>query len=160
MKPLRPFSRRGARAPLLCLAAGALLTVAACAPTRPPAAPQVTPINATIKLGRIADKRFLTRVDVEQARAYPGYGVGVGAASGGGWGGGGVGVGFAFDLTRLLNRQPAQQIDIFEYRVNATDGTTVTVNGPAAPGLEPGNCVRVIYPDGGREPALTPSNEC
>ncbi|TWG78813.1 hypothetical protein L602_000900001170 [Cupriavidus gilardii J11] len=150
----KPLSRT------LYIGAAVLVAAAGCAPTQPTPPPQVTPLNATIKLGRIADKRFVSRVDVEQARAYPGYGVGVGAASGGGWGGGGVGVGFAVDLTRLLNRQPTQQVDIYEYRVNALDGTTITANGPAAPGLDPGACVRVIYSDGGREPGITPSNEC
>jgi hypothetical protein len=124
----------------------------------------VSAVNATVQLGRITEKTFLTRMDVADAgySGYSGYGVGVGAG-GGSWGGGsGMGVGFAVDLTRLLNRgqQPVQQIDIFQYKVATTDGTTVVANGPAAPGMEPGNCVRVIYPAGQREPQIAPSNEC
>lgn len=140
-------------------AAVALASACARSPSAPPA-PQITPVNATVKLGRIAEKRFVTRVDVEQARGYSGYGVGVGAASGGGWHGGGVGVGLAFDLGRLLNRQPVQQVDIFAYEIKLNDGTSATINGPAAPGLDIGSCVRVVYADGRREPGLAPSNEC
>lgn len=143
------------------MAAAVAVLTGACArsPSAPPA-PQITPVNATVKLGRIAEKRFVTRVDVEQARGYSGYGVGVGAASGGGWSGGGVGVGLAFDLGRLLNRPPVQQVDIFAYEIKLNDGTAATVNGPAAPGLDVGSCVRVVYADGRREPGLAPSNEC
>jgi hypothetical protein len=139
---------------LCCL----LPILAACNSTPP--APQVTPLNATIKLGRVTDKTFLTRIDVTDSAGYGGYGVGVGAAGVGGGGGGGVGLGFSIDLTRLFNRQPQQQIDLFQYKVRANDGTLASVNGPAAPGLEPGACVRLIYPDGSTEPRLAPSNEC
>jgi hypothetical protein len=142
------------------------LLLAACStgPSAPPAA-QVTPVNATVQLGRISEKTFLTRVDVADAGGYPGYsGYGVGVGAGGGsWGGGsGMGVGFAVDLTRLLNRgqQPVQQMDIFQYKVAITDGTTVVANGPAAPGLEPGDCVRLIYAAAQRDPQIAPSNEC
>lgn len=141
------------------VAVAALASACASSPSAPPA-PQITPVNATVKLGRIAEKRFVTRVDVEQARGYSGYGVGVGAASGGGWHGGGVGVGLAFDLGRLLNRPPTQQVDIFAYEIRLTDGTNATINGPSAPGLDVGSCVRVVYADGRREPGLAPSNEC
>ncbi len=152
--PVRAAAMAVAAATVAALAGGC-----ASSPSAPPA-PQITPVNATVKLGRIAEKRFVTRVDVEQARGYSGYGVGVGAASGGGWHGGGVGVGLAVDLGRLLNRQPVQQVDIFAYEVKLNDGTNATINGPAAPGLDVGSCVRVVYADGRREPGLAPSNEC
>lgn len=142
-----------------------LLVIAACGttPSAPPPA-QVSAVNATVQLGRITEKTFLTRMDVTDP-GYPGYsGVGVGVGAGGGsWGGGsGMGVGFAVDLTRLLNRQqqPVQQVDIFHYKVATIDGATVSANGPAAPGLEPGNCVRVIYSGAQRDPQIAPSNEC
>jgi hypothetical protein len=134
-----------------------LPVLAACSSTPQP--PQVTPLNATIKLGRVTEKTFLTRIDVAQAPAYGGTSVGVGAAGGGG--GGGVGVGFAVDLSRLFNKPaPAQQVDLFQYKVRAMDGTIASVNAPAAPGLEPGTCVRLVYPDGSQEPRMAPSNEC
>ncbi|MBB2915646.1 hypothetical protein [Cupriavidus alkaliphilus] len=139
---------------------GLLPVLAACSSTPQP--PQVTPVNATIKLGRVTERVFLTRLDVAQVPPYYGGGtsVGVGAASGG-HGGGGVGVGFAFDLSRLFNKPaPVQQVDLFQYKVRTLDGAMVTANAPAAPGLEPGACVRVIYPDGGQEARLAPSNEC
>lgn len=133
--------------------------LAACSTT--PAAPQVTPVNATIKLGRVTGKTFLSRVDVPQGASYGGYGMGVGGvAGGGGGGGGGVGMGVSVDLTRLINRQPPPQMDLYQYKVKATDGTVAEVNGPAAPGLEPGACVRLIYPDGSTQPQMAPSNEC
>ncbi len=131
--------------------------VAAC--TSAPAGPQVTPINAMVKLGRVTEKTFLTRIDVANSN-YSGYGVGVGAAGASGGGGGGVGVGFSMDLTHLFNRQPPQQVDLYQYKVRATDGTMAQVNAPAAPGLEPGACVRLIYPDGSTQPQMAPSNEC
>jgi hypothetical protein len=141
------------------LALAALLAALAGCNTAPPA-PQVTPLNATIKLGRVTEKTFLTRIDVADSAGYGSYGgVGVGAVGGSG-GGGGVGVGFSFDLSRLFNRPPAQQIDLFQYKVRTIDGTIAAVNAPAAPGLEPGACVRLIYPDGGSDPRLAPSNEC
>ena len=136
----------------------AACTVAACSSA--PAGPQITPVNATIKLGRVTEKTFLTRIDVANTNNYGGYGVGVGAAGASGGGGGGVGVGFSVDLTRLLNRQPPQQVDLYQYKVRATDGTVAQVNAPAAPGLEPGTCVRLIYPDGSTQPQMAPSNEC
>ncbi|WP_454765053.1 hypothetical protein [Cupriavidus campinensis] len=139
-------------------AAGLLAALSACATA--PAAPQITPVNATIKLGRVTEKAFLTRVDVTDTASYGGYGVGVGAAGAGGGGGGGVGMGFSIDLTRLFNRQPPQQIDLFQYKVQATDGSVAAINAPAAPGLEPGACVRLIYPDGSALPQMAPSNEC
>lgn len=139
-------------------AMAAAVIVAAC--NTAPSAPQVTPVNATVKLGRVTEKSFLTRVDVADTASYGGYGVGVGAAGVGGGGGGGVGMGFSIDLTRLFNRQPPQQIDLFQYKVQATDGTVATVNAPATPGLEPGTCVRLIYPDGAAQPQMGPSNEC
>jgi hypothetical protein len=71
-----------------------------------------------------------------------------------------VGVGFSFDLSRLFNRPPAQQVDLFQYKVRTIDGTIASVNAPAAPGLEPGACVRLIYPDGSNDARLAPSNEC
>jgi len=150
---------RAAAVAAMATAVAVLAGACASSPGVPPA-PQITPVNATVKLGRIAEKRFVTRVDVEQARGYSGYGVGVGAASGGGWSGGGVGVGLAFDLGRLLNRAPVQQVDIFAYEIKLNDGTAATINGPAAPGLDVGSCVRVVYADGRREPGLAPSNEC
>lgn len=128
-----------------------------------PASPQVSPVNATVKLGRVSEKAFLSRVEVPDGgyAGYGGTGVGVGVGAGsGGWGGSGVGVGFAVDLTRLLNRPPPAQIDLFQYKVTLVDGSTATVNAPAAPGLEPGTCVRVVYPDGRTEPYMTPSTEC
>ncbi len=139
--------------------AALLATVAGCN-TAPPA-PQVTPLNATIKLGRVTEKTFLTRIDVVNDAGYGNYGgVGVGAVGGSGGGGGGVGVGFSFDLSRLFNRPPAQQVDLFQYKVRTIDGTIASVNAPAAPGLEPGACVRLIYPDGSNDARLAPSNEC
>ena len=70
--------------------------VAACASSTP-SGPQITPVNATVKLGRVTEKTFLTRIDVANP-TDSGYGVGVGAAGvGGGGGGGGVGVGFSMD---------------------------------------------------------------
>lgn len=142
------------------LAGGLLSLLAACQTT--PSPPQVTPLNATIKLGRVTGKTFLSRIDVPDDSYGGTYGgVGVGGVVGGGGGGGGGGVGLSVDLTRLLNRRPPAQIDLFEYKVRATDGTVATVNGPAAPGLEPGACVRLIYPDGSTQPPrLAPSNEC
>ncbi|MFS8933150.1 conserved hypothetical protein; putative lipoprotein [Cupriavidus taiwanensis] len=139
---------------------GALPVLAACSSTPQP--PQVTPVNATIKLGHVTERVFLTRLDVAQVPSYYGGGtsVGVGAASGS-HGGGGVGVGFAFDLSRLFSKPaPVQQVDLFQYKVRTLDGAMVSANAPAAPGLEPGACVRVIYPDGGQEARLAPSNEC
>ncbi|SOZ36147.1 hypothetical protein [Cupriavidus neocaledonicus] len=145
--------------PLAFLTLCGVLMLAACSSTPQP--PQVTPVNATIKLGRVTERVFLTRLDVAQVPSYYGGGtsVGVGAASGGH--GGGVGVGFAFDLSRLFNKPaPVQQVDLFQYKVRTLDGATVLANAPAVPGLEPGACVRVIYPDGGQEAQLAPSNEC
>ncbi|BDB25565.1 hypothetical protein Tamer19_75190 [Cupriavidus sp. TA19] len=138
---------------------GLLPLLAACSST--PQSPQVTPVNATIKLGRVTERTFLTRMDVAQAPAYYGSGTSVGVGAAGGGGGGGVGVGFAFDLSRLFNRPaPVQQIDLFQYKVRTMDGAMVSANAPAAPGLEPGACVRVIYLDGSTDPRLAPSNEC
>jgi len=147
----------------LLAAASAMCAVAACSSA--PAGPQITPVNATIKLGRVTEKTFLTRIDVPNNAnygGYGGYGVGVGAAGASG-GGGSVGVGFSVDLTHLLNRQPPQppqQMDLYQYKVQAMDGTVAQVNAPAAPGLEPGTCVRLIYPDGSTQPQMAPSNEC
>ncbi|TPQ43213.1 hypothetical protein [Cupriavidus pinatubonensis] len=141
--------------------AALMATIAGCN-TAPPA-PQVMPLNATIKLGRVTEKTFLTRVDVAtDGGGYGNYGgVGVGAVGGSGGGGGGVGVGFSFDLSRLFNRPPPpQQIDLFQYKVRTIDGTMASVNAPAAPGLEPGACVRLIYVDGSSDARLAPSNEC
>lgn len=139
------------------LAAACLM--AACSST--PSAPQVTPINATVKLGRVTEKNFLSRVDIPQASSYGGYSSVGGVAAGGGGGGGGVGVGFAVDLTQLFRKpQPPVQMDLFQYRVKTADGLVAEVNGPAAPGLEPGACVRLIYPDGTTQPQMAPSNEC
>lgn len=148
------------KTPLTLVLAAALTVLAGCNTTPP--APQVTPLNATIKLGRVTEKTFLTRIDVADNAGYGNYGgVGVGAVGGSGGGGGGVGVGFSFDLSRLFSRPPPQQqIDLFQYKVRTLDGTIASVNAPAAPGLEPGACVRLIYPDGGSEPRLAPSNEC
>lgn len=149
------------RAVLLPAALAATL-LAGCATQPQP--PQVTPIQATIKLGRITERTFLSRVDVNDSANYGanygGYGVGVGAAGVGGGSGGGVGLGFSVDLSRLLNKQPPPQIDLFQYKVQAQDGTVATVNAPALPALEPGACVRLIYPDGGAQPRIAPSNEC
>lgn len=142
------------------LVLAALLAALAGCNTAPPA-PQVTPLNATIKLGRVTEKTFLTRIDVADGAGYGSYGgVGVGAVGGGGGGGGGVGVGFSFDLSRLFNRPSVQQVDLFQYKVRTIDGTIASVNAPAAPGLEPGACVRLIYPDGSSDARLAPSNEC
>ncbi|MGY8525786.1 hypothetical protein [Paracidovorax citrulli] len=144
-----------------CLLAALLGTVLAAGCATQPSPPRVTPVNATIQLGTIAEKRFLSRVNVEQAPGYgPGYSsVGIGAG-GGSWGsGGGVGIGFAFDLNRLLNPPPPVQVDLYEYRVNTRDGGTITVSAPAIAGLETGSCVRVIQ-TGQREPGIEPSNEC
>ncbi|WP_019449536.1 hypothetical protein [Cupriavidus sp. BIS7] len=155
--------------PLLAAAStvSAVLAVTGCSTA--PAGPQITPVNATIKLGRVTEKTFLTRIDVPNNANYGGsggygggYGVGVGAAGASG-GGGSVGVGFSVDLTHLLNRQPPQppqQMDLYQYKVQAMDGTVAQVNAPAAPGLEPGTCVRLIYPDGSAQPQMAPSNEC
>ncbi|QUN27992.1 hypothetical protein KB879_28750 [Cupriavidus sp. KK10] len=138
---------------------GLLPALAACSSTPPP--PQVTPVNATIKLGRVTEKTFLTRLDVAQVPPYYGGGTSVGVGAAGGGGGGGVGVGFAFDLSRLFSKPaPVQQVDLFQYKVRTMDGAIVSANAPAAPGLEPGACVRVIYPDGSQEARLAPSNEC
>ncbi len=154
-----PKPARARRLARLLPALAALMALAACNTT--PSAPQVTPVNATIKLGRVTEKTFLTRIDVADP-GYNGYGgVGVGGVVGGGGGGGGGGVGLSIDLTRLFNRQPPQQVDLYQYKVKATDGTVVSVNGPAAPGLEPGTCVRLVYPDGSTQPPrMAPSNEC
>lgn len=142
---------------LSTLAAACLM--AACSST--PTAPQVTPINATVKLGRVTEKNFLSRVDVPQGSSYGGYSSVGGVAAGGGGGGGGVGVGFAVDLTQLFRKPPPPlQMDLFQYRVRTSDGLVAEVNGPAAPGLEPGACVRLIYPDGATQPQMAPSNEC
>ena len=138
-------------------AMAAACVAAACSST--PAGPQITPVNATVKLGRVTEKTFLSRIDVPASNGYGSTGVGVGGVAGSG-GGGGVGVGFAVDLTRLLNRQPPQQMDLYQYKVRTTDGTVAQVNAPAAPGLEPGTCVRLIYPDGSTQPQMAPSNEC
>jgi|GEM_PF-1418179 len=158
--PARLFSSlfRSPFRSVACLAAAGL--VAACSSTPP--APQVTPVQATVKLGRVTGKTFLSRVDVPQAASYGGYSsVGGVAAGGGGGGGGGVGVGFSFDLSRLLNKPPPPaQMDLFQYKVRTMDGLVAEVNGPAAPGLEPGACVRLIYPDGSTQPQMAPSNEC
>jgi len=149
--------------PLLA-AVCAMCAVAACSSA--PTGPQITPVNATIKLGRVTEKTFLTRIDVANSTNnanYGGYGVGVGAAGASSGGGGGVGVGFSVDLTRLLSRQqpqPPQQMDLYQYKVQAMDGTVAQVNAPAAPGLEPGTCVRLIYQDGSPQPRMAPSNEC
>ncbi len=145
---------------LACLTVTGLLAACASTPPGPPAA-QVTPVNATIKLGHITEKTFLTRVDV--ATPDPGVGsamgVGVGAAGGsGGFSGGGVG--FSFDLSRLFHKPATQQVDVYQYKVLAAEGLLPPVNGPAAPGLEPGACVRVIYVPGNPQPSLAPSNEC
>ncbi|WP_029048061.1 hypothetical protein [Cupriavidus sp. amp6] len=138
---------------------GLLPLLAACSSMPQP--PQMTPVNATIKLGRVTERTFLTRMDVAQAPAYYGSGTSVGVGAAGGGGGGGVGVGFAFDLSRLFSRPaPVQQIDLFQYKVRTMDGTLVSANAPAIPGLEPGACVRVIYLDGSTDPRLAPSNEC
>ncbi len=133
--------RPGSLAALLPLVP--LLLAAACQSS--PVQPRITPLDVTIKLGRISEKTPVGRIDVPD---------------GGGWGGGGAGVGFAIDLNRLLNPQPRPQIDLYRYKVTALDGTGAMVDGPAAPGLEPGACVRMIYPDGAPEPRLAPSSEC
>jgi hypothetical protein len=136
-------------------------TALACACSSTPAGPQITPVNATIKLGRVTEKTFLSRIEVPQGGSYGGYGMGVGGVAAGGGGGGGVGVGFSVDLTRLLNPPPPPaQVDVYQYKVRTTDGMVAQVNGPAAPGLEPGTCVRLIYPDGSTQPQMAPSNEC
>ncbi|AGW92038.1 MULTISPECIES: hypothetical protein [Cupriavidus] len=138
---------------------GLVPVLAACSSTPQP--PQVTPVNATVKLGRVTEKTFLTRMDVAQVPSYYGGGTSVGVGAAGGGGGGGVGVGFAFDLTRLFSRPaPVQQVDLFQYKVRMMDGAIAAVNAPAAPGLEPGACVRVIYVDGSTDARLAPSNEC
>jgi hypothetical protein len=162
-RPPRPFgplsmpAGAARAAALVTVTTLALTALVACSSA--PAGPQVTPVNATVKLGRVTGKTFLSRVDVPQASSYGGYGVGVGGVAGGG--GGGVGMGFSVDLTRLLNRQqPAPQIDLYQYTVKALDGTVAQVNGPAAPGLEAGTCVRLIYADGSTQPQMAPSNEC
>ncbi|MEN7528383.1 hypothetical protein [Cupriavidus sp. DL-D2] len=146
--------------PILAVAAVSmtLATLSACSST--PAAPQITPVNATIKLGRVTEKTFLSRVDVANpGTPYGATGVGVGGFAGGGGGGGGVGV--SVDLTRLFSRPaPPQQIDLYRYKVKANDGTLAQVDAPAAQGLEPGVCVRLIYPDGQTQPQMAPSNEC
>lgn len=148
-----PALRAAALAALAALAAGC---------STAPAGPQITPLNATVKLGRVTEKTFLSRVDVPQGSSYGGYGMGVGGvAAGGGGGGGGVGVGFSLDLSRLLNPPPPPaQMDLYQYKVRTMDGLVAQVNGPAAPGLEPGACVRLIYPDGATQPQMAPSNEC
>ncbi len=125
---------------------GLLPVLAACSSTPQP--PQVTPVNATIKLGRVTEKTFLTRLDVAQVPPV---------------------------LRRrhqrrrglCLRPEPAVQ----QARAGAAGGP-VPVQGtnhgrrdrighaPAAPGLEPGACVRVVYPDGSQEARLAPSNEC
>ncbi len=130
MKTARPLI-------LAALLAALLAAVAGCNTAPPP--PQVTPLNATIKLGRITEKTFLTRIDVASDAGYGNYGgVGVGAVGGSGGGGGGVGLGFSFDLSRLFNRPQVQQVDLFQYKVRTMDGTIASVNAPALPGLEPG----------------------
>ncbi|AZG13326.1 hypothetical protein EHF44_07655 [Cupriavidus pauculus] len=153
-RPARPMLPRV----LPAMAAACLL--AACSST--PTPPQVTPINATVKLGRVTEKTFVSRVEVPQGSSYGGYSsVGGVAAGGGGGGGGAVGVGFAVDLTQLFRKpQPPLLMDLFQYKVRTADGLVAEVNGPAAPGLEPGACVRLIYPDGTTQPQLAPSNEC
>jgi len=136
--------------PVLALLAGCHST---------PPAPQVTPLNATIKLGHVTEKTFLTRIEVSDG-TYNGYSVGVGAAGVSGGRGGGVGLGFSVDLTRLFSRPAVQQIDLFQYKVRTVDGAIALANAPALPGVEPGACVRLIYPEGSTEARLAPSNEC
>ncbi|EHP38395.1 hypothetical protein OR16_37450 [Cupriavidus basilensis OR16] len=142
----------------LCALLPALL-LAACQSTPP--GPEVSPLNVTIKLGRISAKTLVGQVDVpDSGAAGAAVGVGGGAWNGGGWSGGGVG--FSVDLNQLLHPQPRPRMDLFQYTVMALDGSTgnVIVGGPAAPGLEPGACVRMVYPDGALEPRLVPSREC
>ncbi|WP_316248485.1 hypothetical protein [Cupriavidus campinensis] len=61
--------------PILTLATAAVAAaLSGCAPTSPAApqvAPQVTPINATIKLGRVIERTYLTRVEVPDGAATP-----------------------------------------------------------------------------------------
>ncbi|WP_150986795.1 hypothetical protein [Cupriavidus basilensis] len=135
------------------------LLLAACQSTPP--GPEVSPLNVTIKLGRIGAKTLVGQVDMpENGAVGTAVGVGGGAWNGGGWSG--AGVGFAVDLNTLLRPQPRPRMDLFQYTVAPLDGGggNVIVNGPAAPGLEPGACVRMVYPDGAPEPLLMPSREC
>ncbi|MDF3888888.1 hypothetical protein [Cupriavidus basilensis] len=134
-----------------------LLLAAACQSAPP--GPQITPLNATIKLGRISAKTLAGRIDIPDAGTVnSAVGVGGAAWGGGGWSGGSVG--FSVNLNQLLNPLPQPQMDLYQYTVVALDGGRITVNGPATPGLEPGACVRMIYPDGALEPRLAPSREC
>ncbi|WP_416049753.1 hypothetical protein [Cupriavidus basilensis] len=135
------------------------LLLAACRSTPP--GPEVSPLNVTIKLGRIGAKTLVGQVDMpDNGAVSTGVGVGGGAWNGGSWSG--AGVGFAVDLNSLLRPQPRPRMDLFQYTVAPLDGSggNVIVNGPAAPGLEPGACVRMVYPDGAPEPLLVPSREC
>ncbi|CAG2141202.1 hypothetical protein C7417_0016 [Cupriavidus plantarum] len=155
--PAFPSSLRATASSAIC----GLLIAALAGCASQPQPPQVTPINATVKLGQVTEKTYLSRVDVTQAPSYGGTGVGVGAGGFSGGGGGGVGVGFAFDLSRLFNKQPPpQQVDLFQYKVRTQDGAVASVNAPAAPGLDVGTCVRLTYVDGSQQPQMGPSNEC
>lgn len=120
---------------------------------------QIAPINATVKLGHITEKTYLSRIEVPVPDYYGG-GTAVGVGAGGGSHGSFGGVGLSFDLTRLFRGQPTQKVDVYQYKVLAAEGMLPPVNGPAAPGLEPGACVRVIYFPGNPQPGLQPSNEC
>ncbi|WP_420996503.1 hypothetical protein ACKI2N_017055 [Cupriavidus sp. 30B13] len=147
----------GPRLPRLAACLAPLLLAAAC--QSGPPQPKVTPLDYTIKLGRISEKTVAGTMDAPGTGAF-GSAVGVGAAGGNGWGGGGMSMGFAVDLNQLLNPQPRPQIELYQYKVTALDGTVATVTGPAAPGLDPGACVRMIYPDGSPGPRIVPSAEC
>ncbi|WP_059413467.1 hypothetical protein [Cupriavidus basilensis] len=145
--------------PLRLAACLAPLLLAAACQSGPPQ-PKVTPLDYTVRLGHISEKTAAGTVDAPGTGAF-GSAVGMGAAGGNGWGGGGMSMGFAVNLNQLLNPQPRPQIELYQYKVTALDGSPLaTVSGPAAPGLDAGACVRMIYPDDGTAPRIVPSAEC
>ncbi|MGO4330768.1 hypothetical protein AB4Z48_22190 [Cupriavidus sp. 2TAF22] len=153
--------RCGPQARRLCVPLAAclmpLLLVAACQGT--PAQPKIEALAYTIKLGHISAKTAVGTMDAPGPGAFDSS-VSVAAANGGGWNGGAASVGVAVNLNQLFHPQPRQQVDLYQYKVTTEDGTVDTVNGPAAPGLDPGACVRLIYPDGTPVPRMVPSSEC
>ncbi|WP_454723198.1 MULTISPECIES: hypothetical protein [Cupriavidus] len=151
-----PIARPRTRTPRLAACLAPLLLAAAC--QSGPPQPKVTPLDYTVKLGHISEKTEAGTMDAPGTGALDSA-VGVGAAGGNGWGGG-MSMGFAVNLNQLLNPQPRPQITLYQYKVTALDGTLATVTGPAAPGLDAGACVRMIYPDGSAVPRIVPSVEC
>ncbi|MGT2495277.1 hypothetical protein ACU4GD_45320 [Cupriavidus basilensis] len=104
-----------------------LLLAAACQSAPP--GPQITPLNATIKLGRISAKTLAGRIDIPDAGTVnSAVGVGGAAWGGGGWSGGSVG--FSVNLNQLLNPLPQPQMDLgTNTRWWPSMAARITVNG-------------------------------